>query len=77
MHFTGTKSSSVSIFSSVMAVRKAKLPKIPTATTTTYRNVLIDFSRTVKAATLIFISGVVRLFHLLRQANQVLFIIPW
>ena len=37
--------------------------------------ILIDFSLIVKAATLIFISGVVRLFHLLRKGNQVLFII--
>ena len=36
---------------------------------------LFDFSLTVKAATLIFISGVVRLFHLLRKGNQVLCII--
>ena len=35
-------------------------------------HVLIDFSLTVKAATLIFISGhgVVRLFHMLRKGNQ-------
>ena len=32
--------------------------------------ILIDFSLTVKAATLIFISGVVRLFHLLNKRNQ-------
>ena len=37
--------------------------------------VLIYFSLTVKAATLIFISGVIRLVHLLRKGNQVLFII--
>ena len=37
--------------------------------------VLLDFSLTAKAAILIFISGVVRLFHLLRKGNQVLFII--
>ena len=40
--------------------------------------VLIDFSLTVKAATLIFIHlylGVVRLFHLLNKGNQALFII--
>ena len=36
---------------------------------------LLDFSLSVKAATLIFISGVVRPFHLLRKVNQVLFII--
>ena len=36
---------------------------------------LLDFSLTVKAATLIFISGLVRLFHLLRKGNQVLSII--
>ena len=39
--------------------------------------ILIDFSLTVKAATLIFISGrslgVVRLFHLLRKGNQDIF----
>ena len=40
-----------------------------------YFYVLIDFSLTVKAATLIFILGVVRLFHLLNKGNQVLFII--
>ena len=39
------------------------------------KHVLIDFSLTVKAATSIFISGVVRLFHLLRKGNGVLFII--
>ena len=37
--------------------------------------VLIDFSLTVKAATLIFISVRGWLFHLLRKGNQVLFII--
>ena len=31
---------------------------------------LIDFSLTVKAVTLIFISGVARLFHLLNKGNQ-------
>ena len=36
-------------------------------------NILIDFSLTVKAATLIFIPG--RLFHLLRKGNQILSII--
>ena len=39
---------------------------------------LIDFSLSVKVATLIFINinmGVVWLFHLLRKGNQVLFII--
>ena len=33
------------------------------------------FSEKVLAATLIFISGVVWLFHLLRKGNQVLFMI--
>ena len=37
--------------------------------------VLLDFSLTVKGATLIFISGLVRLFRLLKKGNQVLFII--
>ena len=37
--------------------------------------VLLDFSLTVKAATLISYLGVVRLFNLLRKGNQVLFII--
>ena len=37
--------------------------------------VLLDFSLTVKAATLYSYLGVVRLFHLLRKGNQVLFII--
>ena len=36
---------------------------------------LIDFSLTVKAVTLIFISGRGLLFHLLNKGNQVLFII--
>ena len=36
---------------------------------------LIDFSLTVKAATLIFISGRGPAFHLLNKGNQVLFII--
>ena len=33
--------------------------------------ILLDFSLTVKAATLKFISGCGRLFHLLRKGNQV------
>ena len=37
--------------------------------------VLIYFFLTVKAANLILYLGVVRLFHLLRKGNQVLFII--
>ena len=37
--------------------------------------VLLDFSLTVKAGTLISYLGVVRLFHPLRKGNQVLFII--
>ena len=37
-------------------------------------HILFDFSLTVKAATLIFIAGVVRLFHLLRKGNRVTFI---
>ena len=36
---------------------------------------LIDFSLTVKAATIIFISGRGSAIHLLRNGNQVLFII--
>ena len=36
--------------------------------------IVLDFSLTIKAATLIFILGVVRLFHLLRKGNRVLFI---
>ena len=39
------------------------------------QTILIDFSLTVKAATLIFISGRGSVFYLLRKANQVLFII--
>ena len=35
-------------------------------------SVLLDYSLTVKAATLIFISGRVQLFHLLNKGNQVL-----
>ena len=39
---------------------------------------LIDFSLTVKAATLIFISGRgSAIFYLLNKGNQVLFIIWW
>ena len=39
-------------------------------------HILLDFSLTVKAATLIFISGRgLTIFHLLRKENQVLFII--
>ena len=37
--------------------------------------ILLDFSLIVKAATLISYLGVVRLFHLLRKGNLVLFII--
>ena len=37
--------------------------------------VLLDFSLTVKAAILYSYLGVVRLFHLLRKGNQVLFIV--
>ena len=37
--------------------------------------VLIDFWLTVKAVTLIYISCMVRLFHLLYKGNKVLFII--
>ena len=37
--------------------------------------VLLDFSLTVKVATLIFISGCGSAFYLLRKGNQVLFII--
>ena len=39
------------------------------------REVLVDFSLSVKAATLIFISGCGLAVHLLRKGNQVLFII--
>ena len=37
--------------------------------------VLIDFSLSVKAVTLIFVSRRVRLFHLLNKGIQILFII--
>ena len=49
--------------------------QVGTAILLIYHNILLDFSLTVKAATLIFISGCGSAIYLLRKGNQVLFII--